>query len=351
MRLLGYYLLRHVAGGVLLVLAVLALLFLLFTLVDQLRAVGRGNYTLASALAYTALTLPKLVHELAPIAVVTGTTWALTLLAARNELQVMRVCGLSRLRLAGLLAGGGGLLAVLALGNSEYLLPWAQHTAELHRHQALTGQAREQRDLWLRLGHTHVHVNRLLPGGEIDGLSAYEYAGGRLDAVVQVHSALHVDDHWQFRGLRRVVLTEDGVTLQPPTAGGPILPVALERLTAASAEPGYLRRRKRHRHWRWLQHGGQDSGRYRAAWWSRLLYAPALVLLILPAWMLATTNRLRGWPDGMRVALAMLLGIGYTLLAETSWQLALAYGNDPLPAQLAVFAAVMLPAAVMLARP
>ena len=59
MRLLDRYIARHVTGGVLFALAVLLSLTAVASFVDEPDSVGRGRYTVGSAIAFVLLTLPR----------------------------------------------------------------------------------------------------------------------------------------------------------------------------------------------------------------------------------------------------------------------------------------------------
>ena len=70
------YLMREVLAAVLLVLLAFLALFSFFNFVDELRNVGRADYTAGRAALFVALGLPGLVYELIPIAALIGTLYA-----------------------------------------------------------------------------------------------------------------------------------------------------------------------------------------------------------------------------------------------------------------------------------
>lgn len=73
------YLMREVLAAVLLVLLAFLVLFSFFNFVDELRNVGRADYTAGRAALFVALGLPGLVYELIPIAALIGSLYALSL--------------------------------------------------------------------------------------------------------------------------------------------------------------------------------------------------------------------------------------------------------------------------------
>ena len=107
------YLMREVLAAVLLVLLAFLVLFSFFNFVDELRNVGRADYTAGRAALFVALGLPGLVYELIPIAALIGSLYALSTLARHSEITVLRASGLATLELLLTLFRAAVVLAVL----------------------------------------------------------------------------------------------------------------------------------------------------------------------------------------------------------------------------------------------
>ncbi|MDO8942493.1 MAG: LptF/LptG family permease, partial [Desulfobacterales bacterium] len=67
-KIIDRYLGRNTIQGVLLVLSVLVVLFSLIELLVQLNDVGKGDFRVADAFGFVALTTPKRVVDLMPLA-------------------------------------------------------------------------------------------------------------------------------------------------------------------------------------------------------------------------------------------------------------------------------------------
>ncbi|MDZ7749806.1 MAG: LptF/LptG family permease [Halofilum sp. (in: g-proteobacteria)] len=139
--LLTRYVVRAVVLGALLVLAVLVGLDVVFALVGELDDVGRGDYGLATAAVYMALTVPGRLYEFFPAAVAIGGVLGLGTLAANSELTVMRAAGISTLRIMGMVMQGGIVLMAVIVLVGEGVAPAAQQTAERLRAAAIAGQS------------------------------------------------------------------------------------------------------------------------------------------------------------------------------------------------------------------
>ena len=90
-RYLGLIILQYTLVSLLVLLG----LFTFVSLLDQLSSLGKGNYNLTAALTYVALTIPRMIYELFPMAALLGTIIGLSILANDSELIVMRSCGVS----------------------------------------------------------------------------------------------------------------------------------------------------------------------------------------------------------------------------------------------------------------
>src|SRR5205823_1044565 len=104
-------------------------LFSFFDLINELTDLGRGGYRLQHALAFVALTLPSHVYELFPVAVLIGTLYALSYLAANSEYTVMRGSGLAPWRAASTLFRIGIVFAVATVVFGELIAPVSERAA------------------------------------------------------------------------------------------------------------------------------------------------------------------------------------------------------------------------------
>src|SRR5690606_20165227 len=130
MRVLQRYFTSELMRAILFVLLAFLMLFAFFDLLNELREIGRGGYSLYYALLYVLLGFPGYAYELMPIAVLIGTVWVLSQFASRSEFTIMRAAGMS-VGMAGRILGKIGLLFVLLtflLG--ELISPRASEYAE-----------------------------------------------------------------------------------------------------------------------------------------------------------------------------------------------------------------------------
>ena len=111
MKTLRRYLATEIVAATALVFVALVLLFAFFDLVEQMKDLGRGTYTMRHILLYVLLSMPDHLYALFPVAALIGTIFALAQLVAGSEYTVMRTSGVSTARFAATLAMIGGLFA------------------------------------------------------------------------------------------------------------------------------------------------------------------------------------------------------------------------------------------------
>ena len=94
-KTLTRYIGRELLAAILFIFVALVMLFAFFDLIHELGDVGRGGYTLSTALIFVALQLPSRMYELFPVAALIGTLFAMAQLVANSEYTVMRASGAS----------------------------------------------------------------------------------------------------------------------------------------------------------------------------------------------------------------------------------------------------------------
>jgi lipopolysaccharide export system permease protein len=120
---------RDIVSSVAFVALAFLSLFFFIDFVDELPNVGSRGYTALRATLYAVLLLPGHLYELAPIAVLIGTIYALSRLAQSSEYTILRTGGLGPGRALSLLASLGLMFALLTFVVGDYLAPLSESQA------------------------------------------------------------------------------------------------------------------------------------------------------------------------------------------------------------------------------
>jgi lipopolysaccharide export system permease protein len=342
-------------------------MFLFFDVLAEMDEVGMGGYKFRHALLYVLLGIPNRVYELAPIAALIGTLWALSQSASNSEFTVFRVSGLMpQTAISTMLKIGLPMIVVTAI-FSELLVPVAEELRSAARSGAFMGQGSGslRSGLWLRDTPNVNGVqnkaqnnaqNAKSPGGassaaplsasgkgssgasngsqkEMRFLNAKAFTAEQvlLDVVIydfdsrqrllrsieakSAHYVGETDIHrWELRQVAQTTFGANGVVSRKasPTMVVTSL-LSPETMGALVTNPDRMSSRDLYRYVAYLKQNKQQSERYEIAFWKRVIYPFAIwvmMLLALPAAFLQA----RAGAVGARVFGGILVGVGFHLL-------------------------------------
>jgi len=292
---------------------------------------------LLDLLTLQALALPAQTYELLPIALLIGAILALAGLAQRHELVILRVSGVSGVRLLGMLWVLTLPIMVLAYVLSEVVLP---------RTEILSGEAnlkllgrvaggRMASGYWFREvdadGHQRIlNIGALRFDGSVANIALYEFdpqqalqgfsqaQSGRfvgadlvLEHVVETQVTLHADSdlaagqiptspmtHWHELSQRRLA-----TTLTPERLVAQVLTPERMAITDLLDTISYME----------VNHLQPD--RQRVALWKKLAYPFLLIVMVTIAAPIAFMQTRRGGV-GNKVFIGILLGVGFYMLNQ-----------------------------------
>ncbi len=332
MGILDRYIARVVLAATLMALFVVVGLDTFFSFVGEVADIGKGNYQAAQALQYIALTIPRRIHELFPMAALLGSLMGLGMLASNSELIAMRAAGYSIVRVirAVLQVGVLMLLGTTLLG--EFVAPGMEQQGQALREMALNNRITFQSSngYWLRDGRQFIHIRQMQGSAVLEGVTTYDVGKDhRLEEVLYIPSARNQGDSWILEGARQSRFTDNGVVTEyrPQSVRDSLL--AAEILDVVVLEPDSMSARELYRYVAYLTANGLESGRYRLALWIKLT-APLAGLVMLFLSVPFVFGSLRSVGAGQRLLVGVMVGIGFQLLTQTLSHLGLVYGVNPM---------------------
>ncbi len=178
-------------------------LFFFIDFVDELGAVGQRGYTALSAALYSLLLVPGHIYELAPIAVLIGSIYALSRMAQSSEFTILRTGGLGPGRALGLLASLGLAFGAFTFVVGDYLAPFAERQAAQWLATFKDGLRVGQSGAWLK-DHLRtpegersysINIGTARARSQLEAVRIFEFdADGRLLRRIQAASASVADD-------------------------------------------------------------------------------------------------------------------------------------------------------------
>lgn len=333
MLLVGRYLRREIVAAVAFVLLGFLALFAFFDLINELEDVGRGGYRLQHAVAFVLLGLPSHVYELMPIAALIGSIYALSQLASHSEYTAMRAAGLGRRRALGVVARVGLALAVLTALVGEVLSPPAERLGQQLRLSAIggsvTGQFRS--GLWVKdtardqAGEVNlmrfVNIGELLPDGTLRDVRIFEFdAQMRLSRLLEARGASWGRGNgWELREVEEIRFTNVPAAGLAPAVGtrratAPTLhwqtELRPEILGVLLVEPDRMSGLNLYSYIRHLRENAQNTSQYEIAFWKKIVYPLAVIVMMALALPFAYLQ-VRAGGTGYKVFAGIMLGIAF----------------------------------------
>lgn len=350
MKTLTRHLSREVAAASLLVLAAFVVLFAFFDFLGELDQVGKGGYQLKHAVIFVVLTIPSRVYEIMPIAVLIGALYALTQLARHSELTVMRASGVSTLRLLGSLMRIGVLFVVTTFLIGEYVAPPLERVAQKWRlrstNSALPQELRT--GVWMRDGMQFINVRKAQPDSGLEGVRIYELdETHHMRTATSAERAEYTEEGWVLAGVVQTHFFADHTEVLRQARLPWQTSLSPEMLNVGMVQPERMSIGNLSDYVRHLEDNSQRTGRYSVAFWKKIIY-PFAVLVMLGLALPFCLGSQRTGNVSARVFLGVMLGMGFYLLNGLSSNLGVINSWPALPTAAAPSALFLAAALVML---
>ncbi len=326
------YLAREILVAVAFVLVAFIGLFAFFDLIAELSDVGKNGYTFTNAVVIVLFGLPGRCYELLPISALIGTIYALAQLAARSEFTIMRVAGLSTNHAARMVLVPGLLLVLMTYLVGEVITPAAEKQVQVYRANIARGTMSDafKTGLWVKdstvdesgqnrvrfvnIGTVntdrslvrvriyefdtdlHLTSTRFAEGGKYDGQNSW-----KLKNVVETHFQQAADQSPQAVSVSTVASEHWHSDLNPEILG--VLLVQPDRMAAVELN-NYIRH---------LKDNKQDAQRYLIAFWKKIIY-PFAVLVMMALGLPFAYLQVRAGGISLKIFAGIMMGIGFYLL-------------------------------------
>ena len=343
------YLAREIYRSTSVVLIALLGLFTFFTLVDELDTVN-ARFPLTALFYLQGLSLPTRLYDLLPIGLLIGAILALSGLAQRNELVILRVSGVSGMGLLGMLWTVSIPIILGALILSEFLTPFAEIKSSevnlLMRGRVEGGRLAS--GYWFKEptpngGTRIINVGKLLTSGNVENLSIYEFPDGlTLSVMTQAKSGKFVKGKLDMQDVVETqldpniknVLADAKVTTQPAVTVKQLprqtidTTLSSERLVARILTPERMSLMALHDYIDYLNRNQLQADRQIVAVWRKMAYPFTLLVMLTIAAPISFMQTRRGGV-GAKVFLGILLGTGFFMINQLALNFSLLFNWSP----------------------
>ena len=343
------YLAREIYRSTSVVLIALLGLFTFFTLVDELDTVN-ARFPLTALFYLQGLSLPTRLYDLLPIGLLIGAILALSGLAQRNELVILRVSGVSGMGLLAMLWTVSIPIILGALILSEFLTPLAEIKSSevnlLMRGRVEGGRLAS--GYWFKEptpngGTRIINVGKLLTSGNVENLSIYEFPDGlSLSVMTQAKSGKFVKGKLDMQDVIETqldpniksVLADAKVTTKPAVTVKQLpqqtidTTLSSERLVARILTPERMSLIALHDYIDYLNRNQLQADRQIVAIWRKMAYPFTLLVMLTIAAPISFMQTRRGGV-GAKVFLGILLGTGFFMINQLALNVSLLFNWPP----------------------
>lgn len=302
-------------------------LFFFIDFVEELGDVGEKGDTTLNAAAYSLLLAPGHLYELAPIAVLIGSIYALARLAQTSQYTILRTGGLGPGRALWLLASLAILFGIGTYAVGDYVAPAAERVASQLRAGVRGSLKLGRSGAWIKEhsatrdgGRSYsINIGSAEGGAKLRDVRIFEFDDeGRLRATTSAADAdVGRDGTWSLHdvSITRWLEGEDPArvrqesmpsldwhsTLSPNVVAAAVLPIT----TMSTVDL-----------WRYISHLSENEQAAQVQsiqFWKRAFYPLACLVMIVLALPFAYLNARAGGVS-LKVFAGVLLGLSFVLL-------------------------------------
>jgi len=336
MKILDRYIALVIVTGTGIALLVILGLDIFFNVISQLDEVGTGTYTLWKMFQFVVLTMPQSLYELFPMAALLGSLVGMGVLAANSELVAIRASGVSVWRIVRSVLQAGVLMLVVVILIGELVAPSAEYYGQKLRAAATnkTVSFLGTLGLWVRDGNYYINVENILTDEKLAGITIYEFDDDiRLSMIMTAEQANYDADTWQLQDVEQTQFRDDHIEIKNFDRLERQTLVTPELLSAVVLKPQTMSVVAIAQLVEYLEENGLDSGRFRYAFWGRLM-TPIASLVMLLVSVPFVFGGMRSVTLGQRIFIGILVGFGFYVVTQISTQMGQVYAINPLLATL-----------------
>lgn len=332
MRILDLYIGRIIASTTFITLMVFVSVSGIIKFVEQMRAVGRGNYDLAHAALYVLYAVPRDVEIFFPMSALIGGLIGIGMLASNSELVVMQAAGLSRFDIIKSVMKTAFILIIISMSIGEWLAPSGEERAREIRAQAISGGSliSANNGVWAKDGDYFVNIGEVLEQGQLKKVQIYRFNEKlKLESWLSAETARYQNEAWLLEGVIDTRLENKKIQTEKYDQQVWKSSLTPEKLGVVTVTPESLSIRGLVDYLDYLEANDQDSSRYQLAFWRKLMQPITVAVMLLVA-LSFIFGPLRSVSMGARIMMGVFTGILFFVCNEVLGSLSLVYQFPPI---------------------
>lgn len=331
---------RYIGSQVILHIAIVTFALLgvdiFFYFVNELRIVGRGDYTISSAIIFIALVIPRKIYIIFPWAALLGSLLALGNLSKHSELVAMRAATISVPRIAFSALRAGMLLTIIMFVCGEIVSPYTETWAQQKKTEALSfGQAiQTQFGTWIRHNDEFIHIEAV-DGLSLQNITRYMFNEDmNLQKIENAQHAEKVDENWNLYAVQESTFNDNCVTNSKSEVKE--VPELLDEEVLQTSKVKHLECLTIIKLWRVIKSRlAQDLNalEYQRAFWMKMMQPVAALVMVFLAVPFAF-GPLRSSSMGLKIVIGIMMGFSFHTLNSIFGPLTSVIGLSPMIAAM-----------------
>jgi len=341
MNIVERYVGRTVISSIAVTLAVLVGISTLFKFIEQLKYIGRADFTALTAALYALFLVPQDLETFFPMAAMIGGLVGLGALAQNSELVVMQAVGMSKANVVTAVLKASTVLIVIMMLFAEWGVPSSTRAAKELKTQAISGGQvySAEQGIWAKDTDAFVNIREVTEDGDLLELQVFDFNDDlQLTRQISASSGSFEKGQWLLTDVTinnwgaRSLTTEYYDELPWPTDLTP------DKLGIVSVKPEKMALSELMEYLDYLDRNEQNSSRYELALW-RKVFQPLNVAVMLLLALSFIFGPLRSVTMGARIILGILTGFSFFLFDRLFGSISLVY---EIPAVMGAFAPTLV---------
>ncbi|MFT6906022.1 MAG: lipopolysaccharide export system permease protein [Oleiphilaceae bacterium] len=332
MGILDRYIGKTIFAATFLSMFVLIGLSSIIKFVEQMKAVGHGNYDVWTAAYFVLLKMPVEIALFFPMAALIGALIGLGSLAASSELVVMQAAGLSKLRIAGsvLKTAVPMVLVVMVLG--EFVAPKTDKEAYSMRTQAKQGQqvVSNKYGIWVKDGNSFISIGRMNSQDELFNVQLYFFDENmELSQAMLAQKAVYQQGSWLLQNISKTIFRAEKTETENIPEFVLKTELTPKKLEVILSDPEDMSMRDVYSYITYLESNDQDANRYWLTFWRKAVLPFTIIVMMLLS-VSFIFGGLRSVTMGTRLIFGIASGFTFHLSGELFGPFSLVFDFPPL---------------------
>lgn len=328
MNIIDRYLGQAVIAGVFTVLIILTAVYAVFAFGGEVGKIGQADYTVWKAIEYSVYLIPQRLYEIFPLSMLLGTMLGLGWLANNNELVIIRLAGISLIRIIGSIMKAALMLMLLAIVIGEGIAPPLYQYASEQRIKALNRliNVNTNYGLWAKDGETFINVNRVESDGRLIGVTLYQFTENNfVERQMFAKQAVYDEQQWRLKSVTEIIYNQSSYIVKKHKELKWKTLLDLNMVKTVATKPELLSVLKLNDYIKYLKINDLAYSKYELVYWSKI-FSPltilAMVLLAVPF----VFGSMRQISIGKQILLGFLVGVTFYIVSRLIGQMGLVYG-------------------------